>query len=113
MHEGNAVWYDVPEGSLARRRAAPGVMTAASDTLPVDTYVRVTRLENGKSLIVRITDTGINKAREIIDLDRPAAEALGMIKAGKSKVKVEVLALKDGAASSPAPRRGAETPSSK
>ncbi len=102
--EGNAVWYDVPAGSLAQRRAWSDEMTAASDKLATDTYVRVTRLENGKSVIVRITDHHIGEAGCIIDLDRTAAEALGMVKAGKTHVKVEVLALENADAIGPSPR---------
>jgi rare lipoprotein A len=102
--EGNATWYDVPAGSLAQRRAWPEEMTAASDKHPPNTYVRVTRSENGKSVIVRITDHHIGEADSIIDLDRTAAEALGMIKAGKTHVKIEVLALKNADAKGPSPK---------
>ena len=102
--EGNAVWYDVPTGSLAQRRAWPEEMTAASDKLPTNTYVRVTRTENGKSVTVRITDHHIGEAGCIIDVDRTAAEALGMVKAGKIHVKVEVLALKNADAAGPSPK---------
>jgi rare lipoprotein A len=107
--EGNAVWYDVPAGSLAQRRAWPEEMTAASDKLPLNTYVRVTRTENGKSVIVRITDHGLRKPSAIIDLDVTAAKALGMIKAGETHVKVEVLALKNASAAGPSPRQKDET----
>jgi rare lipoprotein A (peptidoglycan hydrolase) len=107
--EGKAVWYDVPDGSLAQRRAWPDEMTAASDKLPPNTYVRVTRIENGKSVIVRITDHGLHKPSAIIDLDRTAAAALGMLKAGETQVKVEVLALKNANAAGPSPRETTET----
>ena len=67
--EGTARWYDVPDDSLAARRAWPEEMTAASDVLPLNTYVRVTPLgkaggEKGgdaKPVVVRITDNGVHR----------------------------------------------------
>ena len=59
--EGDAVWYDVPANSLAKRRAGKDELTAAHNRLPLGTMVRVTHLGNGKNVIVRITDRGINK----------------------------------------------------
>jgi rare lipoprotein A len=112
--EGEATWYDVPEGSLPERRAWPEEMTAASDTLHLNTYARVTCTENGKSVIVRITDRGIHKPGTIIDLDRAAGEALGIIKEGKARVKVEGLALKNAGAAAPQPQKaGAQVTPSK
>ena len=89
----------MPENSLPQRRAWPGELTAASDRLPQESYVRVTRLDDGgspdKAVVVRITDNGVHNKNTIIDLDRQAAEALGMIKTGQVRVRVEVLALKN------------------
>jgi rare lipoprotein A len=107
--QGLASWYDVPAGSLPERRAWPQEMTAASDSLAQETYARVTRLENGKSVVVRITDRGIHKPGTIIDLDRIAGEALGMIRAGQTRVKVEALALKNADAHGPSPKASAQT----
>ena len=112
VQEGNAVWYDVPADSLAQRRAGPNELSAASDILPLHSYARVTRDENGKSVIVHITDKGLHKTGVIIDLDRPAAEKLEMVKAGKAHVKVEALALKNPSDTGPLPLSGAQTPSS-
>lgn len=98
---GEATWYEVPAGSLAQRRAWTAEMTAASDRIPPNTYVRVRRLENGRSVVVRITDHGIHQKGTIIDLDRPAAEALGMLKAGRVQVQVAVLALKHAETTGP------------
>ena len=94
--EGVAVWYDVPAQSLPERRAWPGEMTAASDALPLNTYARVRRIgpgDNGRSVVVRITDNGNLHAGALIDLDRPAAETLGMVARGEVRVRVETLAL--------------------
>lgn len=84
-----AAWYNVPPDSIAQRRA-PGEMTAAHDDLPLGTRVRVTDLENGRSVIVRITDRGIPRSKPRLDLCRPAAEQLGMIRKGVTRVRMEV-----------------------
>ncbi len=102
---GTASWYDVPDQSLPERRAWPDEMTAASDSLPLNTYARVTRVEGGESVIVRITDKGIHRAHTIIDLCRPAAEALGIVRAGTAKVRIEVLALRNASTDKPVARK--------
>lgn len=66
-------------------------MTAAHRTLPLPTVVKVTNLENGRSVIVRINDRGPFAKNRIIDLSYGAAKKLGMIKQGTAKVKVEKL----------------------
>ncbi len=103
--EGEAKWYDVPSNSLPQRRAWPGEMTAASDRLPRDAYVRVRRLDArgdpDKTVVVRITDNGVHDKSTVIDLDHEAAEALGMVKAGQVRVHVEVLALKNASTDKP------------
>ncbi len=66
-------------------------MTAAHDHLPLGTRIRVTDLENGHSVIVRITDRGIPHAKPRLDLCRPAAEQLGMVSKGVTRVRMEVL----------------------
>jgi rare lipoprotein A (peptidoglycan hydrolase) len=98
---GEATWYEVPENSLPKRRAWTQEMTAASDSLPMDSYARVTREDNGKNVIVRITDKGIHRKGAIIDLNKDAAGALGMVEAGKARVRVEKLALKNVSAEKP------------
>lgn len=109
--EGDAKWYDVPDNSLPQRRAWPGEMTAASDRLPQDAYVRVRRIDAkgdpDKTVVVRITDNGVHDKNTVIDLDREAAEALGMIKAGQVRVRVEVLALKNASTDKPVEKKDA------
>lgn len=84
--------------SLAGRRTASGerydpkAFTAASRTLPFGTRVRVTRLDNGKSVVVRVNDRGpFGHRRRILDLSRAAANELDMIKAGVVEVEAVVL----------------------
>ncbi len=65
--------------------------TCAHPTLPFGTKVKVTNLENGKWVIVTVTDRGPYVKNRIIDLSYAAAKEIGMIKDGVVKVKVEVV----------------------
>jgi rare lipoprotein A len=65
-------------------------LTAAHKTFPYGTKVRVTNLENGKSVVVTINDRMRTKNPVVIDVTRRAAQDRGFAKAGKAKVKVEV-----------------------
>lgn len=66
-------------------------MTAAHKTLPLPSYVRVTNLKNGRSVVVRVNDRGPFKDTRIIDLSRSAATKLNMIREGTAFVEVEAL----------------------
>lgn len=66
-------------------------LTAAHRTLQMPSLVRVTNLDNGRSLIVRINDRGPYKRGRIIDLSERAAELLGFKSQGTAKVRIEVL----------------------
>ena len=94
MEEGNASWYGVPFNG---RRASNGEiydmdkLTAAHRTLPFNTMVRVTNLNNGKSTTVRITDRGPFVDNRIIDLSRAAARQIESVGPGVVPVRVEVL----------------------
>lgn len=66
-------------------------MTAAHKSIPFNTKVRVTNLDNGKSVVVRINDFGPHRKGRIIDLSRGAAAKIDMIKTGTARVKLEVL----------------------
>ena len=107
--EGEAKWYDVPEKSLAQRRAWPGELTAASDRLPRNAYVRVRRIDGkgdpDKTVVVRVTDDGVDRKGTLIDLDHEAATELGMVKAGSARVRVEVLALKNATVDKPVEKK--------
>jgi rare lipoprotein A len=71
-------------------------MTGAHKTLPLGTYVKVTRLDNNKSTIVRINDRGPFVRKRIIDLSYKAASMLGMVDEGTSTVVIEALGKKVG-----------------
>lgn len=66
-------------------------LTAAHRTLPFGTKVRVTNLENNKSVVVRVNDRGPFKEGRIIDLSRGAAKEIDLIKTGTARVKLEVV----------------------
>lgn len=62
-------------------------ITAAHPTLPMPSLVRVTNLENGKSLIVRVNDRGPFKSNRIIDLSKKSAQLLGIHSLAKVRVQ--------------------------
>ncbi len=66
-------------------------MTAAHKTLPMNTIVRVTNQENGKSVVVRINDRGPFVDNRIIDLSNEAATRMNMLNKGTALVSLEVL----------------------
>ena len=96
---GVASWYGVP---FHGRKTANGevydmhAMTAAHPTLPLPSIARVTNLENGRSIKVRINDRGPFAKRRVIDLSRRAAWELGFKDQGTAEVEVVFLGLADG-----------------
>ena len=67
-------------------------LTAAHRTLPMPSYVRVTNLKNGRSLILRINDRGPYARGRIIDISRRGAQLLDFQRQGTARVRVEILA---------------------
>jgi rare lipoprotein A len=124
---GLAVAYDGPptRGRFAARRTAnnepfdPARLTAAHQTLQLPAIARVTNLENGRGVVVRINDRGPLDPGRVLALSRASAQALGA-GAGPTRVRVQVLeaesralalALRDTqvAAALPAPAPGARS----
>ena len=66
-------------------------MTGASNFLPLNEWVRVTNLVNGKSIIVKITDRMHPRMTRVIDLSKTAEKQLAYVGAGLAKVKIEPL----------------------
>ena len=91
---GYASWYG---GEFHGRKTANGEVfdtykfTAAHKTLPFDTVLKVTNIDNGKSTIVRINDRGPFVADRVIDLSFAAAKEIGMIESGIAKVSIEIV----------------------
>ena len=86
-------------------------LTAAHRTLPLPVNVRVTNLDNGKSLIVRVNDRGPFAKGRIIDVSERAAKLLGFYDIGTAKVRVTYVARADLPNGTPQPF-GAGTPPS-
>lgn len=95
--EGEASWYG---RRFHGRKTASGEvydmnkLTAAHRNLPFNTWLKVYNLDNGRQVLVRVTDRGpFDEKERLIDLSRAAAKALGMIRSGKARVRVEALGL--------------------
>ena len=71
-------------------------LTAAHPTLPIPSYVRVTHVRSGRSVVVRVNDRGPFLNDRIIDLSLTGASRLGYLQAGTAEVEVELLASPDG-----------------
>jgi len=69
----------------------PGKRTAAHNTLPFGTIVRVTNPRNHRSVKVKITDRGPHAKGRIIDLSRKAAHKIGLVQAGVAPVQIKVV----------------------
>ena len=99
--EGVASWYG---RRFHGKKTASGelydmyAMTAAHPTLPIPSYARVTSLDSGKSIVVRINDRGPFHSKRIIDLSYTAAHKLGLLGRGSGRVRVESLDPADSAA---------------
>jgi len=94
---GLASWYGEETAKLGRPTANgeafdPKLASAAHRTLPLPSVVRVTNLDNGKSLVVRVNDRGPFVAGRIIDLSYEGARLLGFVDNGLAKVRVQILA---------------------
>ena len=68
--------------------------TAACNVLPLGTWIRVTNLRNGRSVIVKTNDRLHARMKRVVDLSRTAAEKLNYVRSGLTRVKVEVLGKK-------------------
>lgn len=79
------------------RRTASGAvfddrrLTAAHRTLPFGTRVRVTNLDNGRHVVVTVTDRGPYRRERVIDVSRRAAKDLGFLREGTARVRVEAI----------------------
>lgn len=92
VREGLASWYG---SAFHGRMTANGEVfdrhsiAAAHPTLPLPSYARVTNLDNGSSMIVRVNDRGPYHAGRVMDVSEEAAEALGFHRKGTAHVRVE------------------------
>lgn len=95
---GQASWYGK---KFHGRKTSNGeiydmyAMTAAHKTLPIPSYVRVTNVNNGKTVVVRVNDRGPFHSGRIIDLSYAAAQRLNILGAGTGLVDVEIIVPSD------------------
>lgn len=94
--EGEASYYGVRDGFHGKKTATGEVydahgVTAAHKTLPLPTIVRVTNLENGRSLTVKVNDRGPFPKGRVIDVSEKCAKLLGFYGKGTAKVRVQSL----------------------
>jgi rare lipoprotein A len=91
---GSASYYN---NSFQGRRTASGEifsqqkLTCASNLFPLGTWLRITNLKNGKSVIVKVNDRMHPRMKRVVDLSKLAAENIGMVSAGIAQVEVENL----------------------
>lgn len=87
---GYASWYGEESGHMTANgeRFRHGAVAAAHTTLPLPSYVEVTSLDTGRTILVRINDRGPFVAGRIIDLSRGAAAQLGIERLGVAAVRV-------------------------
>lgn len=92
--EGLASWYGADFHGKPTSCGEPydmWAMTAAHKTLPLGTYVKVTNLQNGRTILLRVNDRGPFVGGRIIDLSCKAAQELGSYGKGLAKVRVEAV----------------------
>lgn len=110
---GYASWYGK---KFHGRKTANGetydifAMTAAHKTLPLPTFVRVTNLGNGKTVIVRVNDRGPFHSDRIIDLSYTAAAKLGVIGHGTAQVEIAAITPGDDIPEPPPPSKAEMVP---
>lgn len=95
---GMASWYGPGfhgRPSASGERYNQNAMTAAHRSLPFGTNVRVTNLNNGRSVVVRINDRGPFVRGRVLDLSAAAARVLGLMHTGVAPVQVQVLGTSD------------------
>ena len=95
QEQGPASWYIPANGKTAKTANGEEYiateMTARHKTLPLPSIVRITNLENGKSIIARVNDRGPMVNNRLIDVSQRAAQELGFPVSGTTQVKVEVM----------------------
>jgi rare lipoprotein A len=87
---GIASFYKYESKTASGEQFNPSALTAAHRTLPFGTRLRVTNVATGQSVTVRVNDRGPFVPGRVVDVSHSAAQALGMIDRGITKVKLEV-----------------------
>jgi len=88
---GVASFYKDDTETASGEKFDPQQLTAAHRTLPFGTRLRVTNVETGRSVTVRVNDRGPYINGRSVDLSYSAADTIGMVERGVTKVKLEVV----------------------
>lgn len=86
---GSASWYALTSKTASGERMNPEAMTAAHRSLPFGSKIKVVNQRNGREVVVRINDRGPFTKGRVLDLSRAAANKLGFISAGHTKICLE------------------------
>jgi rare lipoprotein A len=89
--QGIASFYTEDQETASGEKFDTNDLTAAHPTLPFGTRLRVTNVETGRSVTVRVNDRGPYVAGRVVDVSHSAADALGMVGSGIAKVKLDVV----------------------
>ncbi len=93
-YKGGFLWF--PGKTAIGEKLYPWSSGAAHKTIPLPARVRVTNLNNGRSVVVRVNDRGPFIEGRIIDVTAPVAKKLGFYERGLAPVRIEVLSVGDG-----------------
>ncbi len=86
---GSASWYALTSKTASGERMNPQAMTAAHRSLPFGTKIKVTNQRNGKAVVVRVNDRGPFIKGRVLDLSKAAANKLGFVSRGHTKICME------------------------
>jgi rare lipoprotein A len=92
---GVASWYGHPfhgRATASGERFDMHALSAAHKTLPIPSYLRVTHVRTGRSVVVRVNDRGPFSSDRVLDLSYAAAQRLGFAQQGTAEVQIELLA---------------------
>jgi rare lipoprotein A len=87
----SASFYDEPQATASGEQFDPDALTAAHRSLPLGSRVRVTNVDNGESVVVRINDRGPYAGGRCLDLSRAAFDDISSLSAGVIEVRYEAL----------------------
>lgn len=101
VHYGIASYYGVKfkgKKTSSGEHFDPEKLTAACNIIPLRTWVRITNVRNGRTVVLKITDHMHPKNKRLIDVSASAAKELGFYRRGLAKVKVEIVEKRSTAA---------------
>ena len=91
VYEMSASWYEKGHRTASGEKFNPNGISVAHKDFPFGTELRVTNPRNGRSIVVRVNDRIPNTKGVDLDISKGGAQQLGIIKQGRTTVRVEVL----------------------